>query len=218
MTLTFPNLKFFREPMMRSKLIVLLLAAPFLVACDPGQDSSDGNETAAPLDIRATEHRDGDDLLTAGLGLDGLAGKAPQPADPQAPTPAELRRMAIHKSWTGIQSFTPAGGLGGLLEELPSVPGREFQAFVTVDGATHPIRVLLQLPDAFDTESPCLVVAPASGSRGVYGAIALAGSPRPCRRSLPALEAFAGDLRWTHAFTTRVAAVQPHHSAMLGGD
>ena len=55
------------------------------------------------------------------------------------------------------------------------MPGREFQAFVTVDGATHPIRVLLQLPDAFDTESPCLVVAPASGSRGVYGAIALAG-------------------------------------------
>ncbi len=165
---------------MRSKPIVLFLvavflAAPLLVACDPGGDSSGGDEATPDLAIRATEHRDGDDLLTAGLGLEGLAGNAPQPADPEAPTSEELRRMAVYKSWTGIQSFTPAGGVGGLLDELPSVPGREFQAFLTVAGADHPIRVLVQLPDAFDTQSPCLVVAPASGSRGVYGAIALAG-------------------------------------------
>ncbi|HSH28217.1 MAG TPA: 3-hydroxybutyrate oligomer hydrolase family protein, partial [Wenzhouxiangella sp.] len=162
--------------MMRPNPIVLLLAIPLLVACDPGRESG-GGEAAPELEIRVTEHRDGDDLLTAGLGLDGLAGQPPQAANPQAPTPAELRRMAIHKSWTGIQSFTPAGGFGGLLDELPSVPGREFQAFMTVADATQPVRVLVQLPDGFDTASPCLVVAPASGSRGVYGAIALAGPP-----------------------------------------
>lgn len=83
--------------------------------------------------------------------------------------------MAIQKSWTGIQSFTPAGGLGGLLDSLPAVPGREFQAFVTLEGAGQPVRLLVQLPDAFDPAQACLVVAPASGSRGVYGAIALAG-------------------------------------------
>ncbi|MEE4304950.1 MAG: 3-hydroxybutyrate oligomer hydrolase family protein [Wenzhouxiangella sp.] len=160
---------------MQSKLTVLLLAIPLLVACSPGDEPAGSGEAAPDLEIRVTEHRGGDDLLTAGLGLDGLAGNAPQPADPEAPTAAELRRMAIHKSWTGIQSFTPAGGLGGLLDELPTVRGREFQAFVTVADANHPVRVLLQLPDAFDSEAPCLVVAPASGSRGVYGAIALAG-------------------------------------------
>ncbi|RFF27612.1 MULTISPECIES: 3-hydroxybutyrate oligomer hydrolase family protein [unclassified Wenzhouxiangella] len=161
---------------MRLKLTAAVLAGLLLAACDSAQEpATDGREVAPELDVRITEHRDGDDLLTAGLGLEGMAGMPPQPADPAAPTPDELRRMAIHKSWTGIQSFTPAGGLGGLLEELPTVPGREFQAFVTLADAAHPVRVLLQLPDDFDADSPCLVVAPASGSRGVYGAIALAG-------------------------------------------
>jgi hydroxybutyrate-dimer hydrolase len=43
--------------------------------------------------------------------------------------------------------------------------------------------VLLQLPDTFDAQRPCLVVAPVSGSRGIYGAIALAAPvalPRGC--------------------------------------
>jgi hydroxybutyrate-dimer hydrolase len=39
----------------------------------------------------------------------------------------------------------------------------------------QPFRVLVQLPDAFNPDQPCLVVAPASGSRGVYGAIPLVG-------------------------------------------
>lgn len=161
--------------MMRHRLLALPLAIVLLAACDRSGDSPSGEGTAPDLDIRISEHRDGDDLLTAGLGLEGLAGSAPQAADPESPTPVELRRMAVYKSWTGIQSFTPAGGLGGVLDDLPAVPGREFQAFMTLDGATHPFRVLLQLPDSFDAERPCLVVAPASGSRGVYGAIALAG-------------------------------------------
>jgi len=161
---------------MRLKWTVAVLASLVLAACDSGQGpEGDGAERGLDRDVRMTEHRDGDDLLTAGLGLEGLSDDAPQPADPVAPSAAELRRMAIHKSWTGIQSFTPSGGLGGTLAELPTVPGREFQAFATLEGATQPFRVLLQLPDAFDVERPCLVVAPASGSRGVYGAIALAG-------------------------------------------
>ncbi|NBB92334.1 MAG: hydrogenase [Gammaproteobacteria bacterium] len=161
--------------MMRSKLPVLLLAVPLLVACDPDREAADGGEMIPDSEIRVTEHRDGDDLLTAGLGLDGLSSEAPSPANPGQPTAAELRRLAVHTAWTGIQSFTPAGGLGGLLGDLPRVPGSEFQAFLKVADATQPIRVLVQLPDDFDPASPCLVVAPASGSRGVYGAIALAG-------------------------------------------
>ena len=36
-----------------------------------------------------------DDLLTGGLGWDGLIGGPPQPLNPVAPTIAELRRLAI---------------------------------------------------------------------------------------------------------------------------
>ncbi|HEX5305262.1 MAG TPA: 3-hydroxybutyrate oligomer hydrolase family protein, partial [Dyella sp.] len=134
-------------------------------------------------DVRVTDHRDHDDLLSAGLGLGGLAG-APSPiTDPPHPTPAELRRRAIQTSWKGIADLGPLGGYGTVYGAVPDVPGREFQAFARVPGASQPHRVLLQVPDAFDAAHRCLVVAPSSGSRGVYGAISLAGAwglPKGC--------------------------------------
>jgi hydroxybutyrate-dimer hydrolase len=131
--------------------------------------------------IRQSLHRGGDDLLTAGLGIEGLRAMTPPAVEnPLAPTPAELRRRAIWSNWRGIADLRPGGGAG---ESLPVVPGREFSALARLDGASQPHRVLLQLPDGFDPAHPCLVVAPASGSRGVYGAIAVAGPwalPRGC--------------------------------------
>ncbi|MET0225854.1 MAG: 3-hydroxybutyrate oligomer hydrolase family protein [Dokdonella sp.] len=134
-------------------------------------------------DIRETAHRGTDDLLSAGLGLDGLRAKPPVFADAAAPTPAELRRRAIHTNWNGIADLGPLGGYGTLYGGVPNVPGREYQAFATIPGAQSPHRVLTQVPDHFDTRAPCLLVAPSSGSRGIYAAIALAGAwglPRGC--------------------------------------
>ncbi|HUG98638.1 MAG TPA: 3-hydroxybutyrate oligomer hydrolase family protein [Gammaproteobacteria bacterium] len=133
--------------------------------------------------VRETHHAGEDDLLSAGLGLAGLRSAAPMPVDPAAPTAAELRRLAIHSNWTGIADLDPQGGIGSLYGGVPAVPGREYQAFALVAGAQQPHRVLAQVPDAFDLARPCLLVAPASGSRGVYGPIALAGGyglPRGC--------------------------------------
>lgn len=133
--------------------------------------------------VRVTEHRGGDDLLSAGLGLSGLAG-APAPfADPARPTANELRRRAIQVNWKGIADLGPLGGYGRVYGGVPEVPGREYQAFAWLPGAQAPHRVLLQLPDAFDQARRCLVVAASSGSRGIYGAIALAGAwglPKGC--------------------------------------
>lgn len=133
---------------------------------------------------RLSVHRDSDDLLSAGLGLAGLrAPKAPDPAVPEQPTPAELRRRAIHANWRGIADLTPAGGFGSVYGRLDAVPGREYQAFARIPGATHPHRVLLQVPDQFDARQRCLLVTASSGSRGIYGAIAVAGAwglPRGC--------------------------------------
>ena len=42
---------------------------------------------------------------------------------------------------------------------------------------------MVQLPDAFDAGKRCVVVTASSGSRGIYGAIAVAGAwglPRGC--------------------------------------
>lgn len=134
--------------------------------------------------IRVSDHRGTDDLLTAGLGLDGLrAIAAPVFADPSRPTPAELRRRAIWANWRGIADLTPAGGYGSLYGSTAAVPGREFHAFAIVPGALQPHRVAVQVPDSFDAKRRCVLVAPASGSRGVYGAISVAaawGLPKGC--------------------------------------
>jgi hydroxybutyrate-dimer hydrolase len=127
-------------------------------------------------DVQVTEHRGHDDLLSAGLGLVGLAGLPSPFAHPLDPGAQELRRRAIQTSWKGIADLGPLGGYGTVYGGVPDVPGREYQAFARIPGARSPHRVLLQLPDNFDRQKRCLVVTASSGSRGIYGAIALAGA------------------------------------------
>ena len=131
-----------------------------------------------------SEHRGNDDLLTAGLGLAGLRSLAPPAfADASAPTVEELRRRALWGSWRGIADLAPGGGYGDLFGDLAPVPGREYSAYARLPGARQPHRVLAQVPDGFDTSRRCVLVAPASGSRGIYGAVSVAaawGLPRGC--------------------------------------
>lgn len=134
--------------------------------------------------LHESAHRQGDDLLSAGLGHAGLLTAAPPAfADANAPTPAELRKRALWASWRGIADLMPGGGFGQLYGTLQDVPGREFSTLVRLPGANQPHRVVVQVPDNFDAAKRCLVVAPSSGSRGVYGAVAVAGPwalPRGC--------------------------------------
>ena len=133
---------------------------------------------------RETVHRGDDDLLTAGLGLAGLRTMvAPAFADIGKPTAVELRRRAIWNNWRGIADLSASGGYGQVYGSVTSVPGREFSAFATVAGANQPHRVLVQVPDGFDQGKRCVLVTAASGSRGVYGSIAVAGAwglPKGC--------------------------------------
>ena len=169
--------------MPRSSVLTAFLGACLLSACTTGTPT---RQAAAPMiePQRVTEHRGSDDLLTAGLGLDGLRAMVPPAfADAPNPTADELRRRAIWSSWRGIADLSPSGGFGSLYGSVASVPGREYSALATLPGAKHPHRVLVQVPDAFDQQKRCVVVAPASGSRGVYGAIAVAAPwalPRGC--------------------------------------
>lgn len=134
-------------------------------------------------DVQRT-HYDGltDDLLTAGLGAAGLASPvAPAFADSLNPTPQELRRLAIYSNYRALVDTVPGGGYGRFFGPAVGVDGdgkiagQETLALMRVDGHEVPVTVMVQVPDSFDPRRPCMVTAPSSGSRGVYGAIGTAG-------------------------------------------
>jgi hydroxybutyrate-dimer hydrolase len=170
--------------MTRSHLPVFSAAALACLLAACSSVSTQTKEAAMLQPQRVTEHRGNDDLLTAGLGIDGLRAMAPPAfADTAHPTAEEVRRRAIWSSWRGIADLSANGGYGQLYGSAANVPGREYAAFARVPNAKQPHRVLVQVPDAFDMKKRCVLVAPASGSRGVYGAIAVAGAwglPKGC--------------------------------------
>src|ERR1700730_9351833 len=134
-------------------------------------------------------HYDGitNDLLTAGLGRTGLGGAtAPGFVDPLHPTAEELRRLAIYNNYRALVDPTPGGGYGSLYGPNVTangtvtggeglIAGDEYLAFEKDDDGRANVTMMVQVPDSFDPTNSCIVTAPSSGSRGVYGAIATAG-------------------------------------------
>jgi len=127
-----------------------------------------------------------DDLLTAGLGKTGLAGAAPGFADPLNPTTAELRKRAIYTNYRGVLDITAAGGYGALYgpnvdingsatASEGKIAGKEYLAYADDGTGKKNVGILVQIPASFDPANPCIVTAPSSGSRGIYGAIGSAG-------------------------------------------
>ncbi|WP_354684495.1 D-(-)-3-hydroxybutyrate oligomer hydrolase [Cupriavidus necator] len=164
-------------------------AAMLVAACGSGGDNHHGsNPNTKPAYIGAVtiNSYDGttDDLLTGGLGKDGLASSsAPLPANPTAPTAAELRRYAIYANYRAIVDTTAGGGYGSLYGpnvdaqgnvtgSEGKVAGVEYLAYSDDGSGQQNVTMLVQIPTTFNTSKPCLITATSSGSRGVYGAIA----------------------------------------------
>jgi hydroxybutyrate-dimer hydrolase len=127
------------------------------------------------------------DLLTAGLGKTGL-GSATSPgfADPLHPTAEELRRLAIYSNYRALVDPTPGGGYGTLYgpnvkadgtvtSSEGLIAGDEYIAFERSEDGRNRVTMMVQVPDSFAPTASCIIAAPSSGSRGVYGAIATAG-------------------------------------------
>jgi hydroxybutyrate-dimer hydrolase len=133
-------------------------------------------EVPPPIEPDSHEHaqelRTGD-LLTAGLGRAGLADSKAPSVEGDA---AGRRRLAYYGNWRGIADLSEGGGFGTLYGHLDAVPGTETSAWIGEVGLWQPHGVLLQIPDSFDPDHPCLLLAPVSGSRGIYGALATAGA------------------------------------------
>lgn len=126
------------------------------------------------------------DLLTGGLGRTGLGVVAPAYANPLAPTALELRRNAIYSNYRAVIDASAGGGYGSLYGPNVDIngaatagegliPGREYLGVLDDGSGKKNVTVAVQIPDSFNQASPCVVLGPSSGSRGVYGAIGTAG-------------------------------------------
>lgn len=167
-------------------MLAMSLASGFAQAASTASPNTP-NLRPAWLGPVTTTHFDGaaDDLLTAGLGKSGLAS-AVAPTVSSPPTAAQLRKLVIHTNYRALIDTTSNGGYGRLYgpnidihgnDTLGEgkIPGTEYLAFAkNVAGATN-VTLLVQVPDAFNPAQPCIVAAPSSGSRGVYGAIGTTG-------------------------------------------
>lgn len=134
-------------------------------------------------DIQSSQY-DGitNDLLTGGLGASGLgSGTGPVFDDPLNPTTEELRTLAIYNNYRALVDTVPGGGYGEFFgPQVGSggeglVAGEEHLAYMTVDDSDVPVTVMVQVPDSFNPDQACMITAPSSGSRGIYGAIGTAG-------------------------------------------
>src|SRR4051794_23655235 len=119
----------------------------------------------------------GSDLLTGGLGTEGLKGAAP--SLPTAPTAEQLRTAAIYNNYRALVDVSDGGGYGRLYGPLVGpttadatgkIFGTEYLAYAKGRGGDQNITMMVQIPDAFDPAKACIVAAPSSGSRGVYPA------------------------------------------------
>ncbi|MET0319534.1 MAG: 3-hydroxybutyrate oligomer hydrolase family protein [Duganella sp.] len=183
---------------MKTKQLVLAVAGALaalgaltLSACGSHHGNHhDGDVNEVPRYLRdiavATYDGVSDDLLTGGLGATGLAGAVPAYADPLAPTPAELRRNAIYANYRAIADIAANSGYGRLygpnvdINGVPTtsegkVAGTEYIAYADDGSGKQNVTVMVQVPDSFDVNNPCIITGASSGSRGVYGAIATAG-------------------------------------------
>ena len=174
---------------MHTKKITLALAGIALTACGHHRDEPEIiNERPSFLGAISAKTYDGasDDLLTAGLGATGLAGALPAYADPLNPTPAELRRNAIHANYRAIQDISSAAGYGRLygpnvdVNGNPTtgegkIAGSEFIAYADDGSGNQNVTLMVQIPASFDVDKPCIITGASSGSRGIYGAIGTSG-------------------------------------------
>lgn len=177
---------------------VLLAGCGVLSACGGSNDGNNvpGNTKPAFAGKVTINRYDGvsDDLLTAGLGASGLASAtAPTIANPTAPTAAELRRLAIYANYRALVDTAAKGGYGTLYgpnvdasgnvtQGSGMIAGTEYVTYSDDGTGQQNVVLLVQIPDSFDVNNPCIITATSSGSRGIYGAISTGewGLKRKC--------------------------------------
>lgn len=164
------------------KQLSAVLACSSISLVMVGCGSSNDNSAAVPAPTNigpvAKTYYDGSgDGLLGGFGLSGLqTPPASFYTDPNNPAKTELRSQAISANYRALVDSSDAGGFGRLYGPMDNTvyPGHEYLAFVG-EGINRS-TVMVQIPDNFNPNKACIVAAPSSGSRGVYGAIGTSGA------------------------------------------
>lgn len=150
-----------------------------------GDQTGDGlgvkNFTSRPAFLAGEPTRKTYDGITAGLHtgsattLSGLLGfTVPVGTEP---TPEMLRTLQIKGSYAGLIDLSVGGGFGGEFGTLSADANKGVEYFGVADDGTGRVNVAIaiQIPSNFNPAKPCLIAAPSSGSRGVYGAAPTTG-------------------------------------------
>ncbi len=115
-----------------------------------------------------------DDLVTGGLGAEGMLGTPPGFADPLHPTAAELRRAALYAYADKGQGFGRLYGPNidettrAVLPDHGKIAGEEYLAYADDGEARQNVAMLLQIPRDLSLQRRCLVVVAISGTGGLF--------------------------------------------------
>jgi hydroxybutyrate-dimer hydrolase len=157
------------------RLVALVCAVAMASGVMSAARAADAELLGEPL--REVYDGRSDDLLTAGLGGEGLRGAPPEFADALRPTWRELRRRTIYFNTRALLDVREQGGYGSLYgaRRGERIAGIEYLVALRGPGGRGSTTALLQIPQGFEPRRPCLVVVASSGSRGIYGALPTAG-------------------------------------------
>ena len=159
-------------------------AAPCIVAAPSSSNANDRPAFLRGAIESASYDGSSNDLLTGGLGRAGLAGASP--ALTANPTVAQLRTVAIYNNYRALVDIAANGGYGTLYGPNVDaggtattgegkIAGDEHIVFADDGSGRQNVTLMVQIPSTFNPQSPCIVTAASSGSRGVYGAIGTSG-------------------------------------------
>ncbi len=171
---------------MKARLCLAIALAA--AACSKGEDINKQPTFISGPMVTKTYDGTTNDLLTGGLGKTEL-GKAAHVftyADPLNPTAAELRSRVIFVNYRALVDSSANGGYGtfwgpnvdkdgNVTTSEGLIAGDETLAFADDGTGKLNVSMMVQVPQSFDKNNPCIVTGTSSGSRGVYGAIATAG-------------------------------------------
>jgi len=163
-----------------TRLLLSFFILTCMVACS-GSHFATKNVAPSGLRVMKSMAFDGttDDLVTAGVGQTALLGTAAIPtyADPANPTAAELRRAAIARRYDKAsgEGVYYGGNIDPVtLTQVPGegkIAGREFLAYNDDGSGKKNVAMLLQVPDSFDVDSPCVLVVAVPSAFRIYTAI-----------------------------------------------